>query len=264
MFNQFYFIYSITNIKNHKRYIGYTNDLNRRLYDHWTQLILKQHPNNLLQQEFNEENFTIEVLQTCININNHDIAELEKEFIKKYNSFKDGYNQTQGGEISTLRNNTEDKLLEAAFILKFYDNSSPVVQKLLDMSESSVLRLKNKQTHLHIHNIINNMNEDTINNFKDELEVKYNLNELLDTHKKDVTYHSRSLTREDVLQIIAVCNNRERVGATVERFLGLANQHTSRIKRGLRYKEYYNEYNNMSDSEKNEWLESGLKRFNIK
>ena len=45
MYNQFYFIYSIVNTENNKRYIGYTNDLNRRLYDHMTQLELNQHPN---------------------------------------------------------------------------------------------------------------------------------------------------------------------------------------------------------------------------
>lgn len=63
--------------------------------------------------------------------------------------------------------------------------------------------------------------------------------------------------------IYSLTNNRLRMGATIERHLGLASQHTSRIKRGLRYREYYDEYMEMSDEDKNLWLESGLKRFNI-
>ena len=63
MYNQFYFIYSIVNTENNKRYIGYTNDLNIRLYDHMTQLELNQHPNLKMQQEFKKENFKIEIFR---------------------------------------------------------------------------------------------------------------------------------------------------------------------------------------------------------
>lgn len=44
MYNQFYFIYSIVNTENNKRYIKYTNDLNRRIHDYMIQLELNQAP----------------------------------------------------------------------------------------------------------------------------------------------------------------------------------------------------------------------------
>ena len=42
----FYFLYYLLNTKTNKGYIGYTNDLNRRLYDHVKALNEGVHPNN--------------------------------------------------------------------------------------------------------------------------------------------------------------------------------------------------------------------------
>lgn len=262
VYNKFYFIYSITNSRNNKRYIGYTNDLNRRLFDHLTQLSLKQHPNLKMQRDYNEEDFSIEVLATYLNKDNEFVAEREKEFISKYDSFKNGYNQTAGGERQGQKNN-DQQLLNACFILQHYEHSGVVVQKLFDMSESATLRLKNGQAHIHILNIVRNMSDETVAEMKEECERDYDITKAIAEHREKVTLKSRGLDRTTVLQIIAVTNNRLRMGGRIERQLGLASQHTSRIKRGLRYREYYDEYMQMSDEDKNLWLESGLKRFNI-
>jgi len=262
MYNQFYFIYSLTNTKNGKRYIGYSNDLNRRLFDHWTQLKLNQHPNKILQKDFTEEDFKIEILETFINVDNDFISKFEKEVILKYDSFNNGYNQTPGGEKQGQKNNN-DILLSVLFILTHYENSGVVVQKLFKMSESAVLRLKNHQSHLHIYEIVKNMSKETISNMKEECEREYDISNAIKTHRSEVTLGSRKLDRETVLQIISVCNNRQRVGGIVERHLGLASQHSSRIKRGLRYREYYDEYLKMAEEEKGQWLISGLERFRL-
>lgn len=262
IYNRFYFIYSLTNSQNQKRYIGYTNDLNRRLFDHLTQLELGQHPNKKLQEDYKEEYFEIEVLATYVNKDNDYIAEKEKDFIKRYNSFIEGYNQTSGGEKQGQKNNSQ-QLLDACFILQHYENSGVVVQKLFNMSESAVLRLKNGGAHIHILQIVKTMSSDNIAKMKEQVERDYNISEEVKVHRDTVTLKARGLDRATVLQIIAVTNNRQRMGGKIERHLGMANQHTSRIKRGLRYREYYDEYIKMSDQDKNLWLESGLKRFNI-
>ena len=262
LFRSFYFIYSLTNSRNNKRYIGYTNDLNRRLFDHLTQLSLGQHPNLKMQKDYKEEDFTIEILATYLNKDNDFVAEKEKEFIIQYDSFKNGYNQTAGGERQGQKNNNE-QLLSACFILQHYEHSGVVVQKLFGMSESATLRLKNGQAHIHILSIVRNMSEETVSEMKEQCERDYNITEEIKQHRETVTLKSRGLDRTTVLQIIAVTNNRLRMGGRIERQLGMANQHTSRIKRGLRYREYYDEYMGMSDKDKNLWLESGLKRFNI-
>lgn len=260
MYNQFYFIYSIINTKNQKRYIGYTNDLNRRLYDHLTQLELNQHPNKKMQAEYKKEDFKIEILETFVNISTDKIAIIEKKYIEKYDSFNNGYNQTCGGEIS---NKQQDNLFEIIFILRYYEYSSSVVQQLFNISESAVLRIKNKQTYLSTQKIIDEMTKENIEKTKNILEEKYQIQAKIDEHRKNVTLSSRMLDRETILQIIVACNKLVRVGGKIERALGLANQHTSRIKRGLRYKEYYEEYLNFTEEEINFWLEKAKKNFNL-
>ena len=204
MYNQFYFIYSIVNTENNKRYIGYTNDLNRRLYDHMTQLELNQHPNLKMQQEFKKENFKIEILETFINISVQEIANIEKEYIKKFNSFENGYNNTKGGEISskTLSND----IFDIIFILRNYEYASPVVQKIFNISESAALRMKNKETYLSLQKVIDNLSEEEKEKQKIILEEKYNISEKIKEHREKVTLSSRRLDRETVLQIIVACN----------------------------------------------------------
>ena len=73
VYNKFYFIYVIKNVDKGWEYIGYTNDLNRRLFDHLTQLDLNQHPNEAMQSDYNKYTFVVEVLDTHVNKSNYFI-----------------------------------------------------------------------------------------------------------------------------------------------------------------------------------------------
>lgn len=93
-------IYVITNKINNKVYVGKTVDYTQRKWQHFhteTCPILKK-----AFSKYGIENFEMtpvltfqavskEVLNTCL-------IELEKLYIKKYDSYKHGYNMTQGGE----------------------------------------------------------------------------------------------------------------------------------------------------------------------
>lgn len=96
-------IYKITNIINGKCYIGQSIYLKKRLKRH---LSYKSHKDNLaLYKAFNKygvDKFTIEILETidtekCDNIKS-ELDKLEIFYIKKYNSYNSGYNQTFGGD----------------------------------------------------------------------------------------------------------------------------------------------------------------------
>lgn len=96
-------IYKITNIINGKCYIGQSIYLKKRLKRH---LSYKSHKDNLaLYKAFNKygvDKFTIEILETidtekCDNIKS-ELDKLEIFYIKKYNSYISGYNQTLGGD----------------------------------------------------------------------------------------------------------------------------------------------------------------------
>ena len=96
-------IYKITNIINEKCYIGQSIYLKKRIKRH---LSYKQHKDNLaLYKAFDKygiDKFTIEILETidtekCNNIKS-ELDRLEIFYIKKYDSYSSGYNQTIGGD----------------------------------------------------------------------------------------------------------------------------------------------------------------------
>lgn len=105
-------IYSITNNVNGKRYIGLTRDLKDRWYRHKRKLNKGIHKNEHLQNAFNKYGkscFEFKVLES--NIPQRLLCQKEKEYINKFNAFKEGYNRTTGGERDySLSDSTKNKL----------------------------------------------------------------------------------------------------------------------------------------------------------
>lgn len=98
-------IYSLTNIKNGKRYIGKSVNIQKRYYAH-----ISESKNSKLKaynfeiskalREFPND-FILEILEEC-DVN--DLFEKEKYYIKKYNSLiPNGYNMTEGGDSGPVR-----------------------------------------------------------------------------------------------------------------------------------------------------------------
>jgi len=91
-------IYGIKCIITNKYYIGLTNSFYVRKRTHLQHLTRDNHHSSKLQRAWNKygsENFTFEILKK---VKDENIFELEIEYIKKFNSFKNGYNCTIGGE----------------------------------------------------------------------------------------------------------------------------------------------------------------------
>lgn len=91
-------IYKITNTINGKIYIGQSSWLQKRFIAHKNALRKGVHPNIYLQRAYNkygEESFDFSVIEYC---SPEQLNELEQQYIKKYNTFHDGYNLTLGGE----------------------------------------------------------------------------------------------------------------------------------------------------------------------
>lgn len=97
-------IYKIENLINKKVYIGQSKDIYKRYHNHHkSDCYNNKSPSYNFQiyqaiRKYGEENFSITVLELC------DLEELdEKEifWIKYYDSFKNGYNATEGGQFWT-------------------------------------------------------------------------------------------------------------------------------------------------------------------
>jgi len=97
------FIYCIENIKNNKKYIGKTtNTVEKRFREHILDSRRRKNENRPLYRAINSygaENFTVKELMSC-DIN--DLDYYEKLFIEKFNTYKDGYNATLGGDGKIL------------------------------------------------------------------------------------------------------------------------------------------------------------------
>lgn len=90
------YLYKITNNINQKVYIGITNDYKKRWSNHGTE-------NTVISdaiRKYGKNNFTFEVLQANISI--EEIDQLEIDTIKAYNSLvPNGYNVAKGGRYQT-------------------------------------------------------------------------------------------------------------------------------------------------------------------
>lgn len=111
------FIYSITNSKNNKRYIGQTStELSKRMSVHFDKLRNGVHHNSHLQSSFNkygEDVFTVEILAEASSID--ELNTLEIEFIKKFNTLNSqfGYNRRSGGENYILTDAAKQNMSNA-------------------------------------------------------------------------------------------------------------------------------------------------------
>lgn len=105
-------IYCIKNKKNDKRYIGQSINIEKR----WNQHRQRAYNSNCLQYNYpiyrairyyGIENFEFEILEEC---NKEELNLREQYWIKKFNTYKNGYNLTKGGDkaITSSKLNEND------------------------------------------------------------------------------------------------------------------------------------------------------------
>lgn len=93
-------IYKITNLINGKCYIGQTTNSKRRFTEHKAKGYGSE-KNKVLYYAFDKygiENFSFEIIESQI----ENYNERERYWIRYYDSFENGYNQTEGGEEPPL------------------------------------------------------------------------------------------------------------------------------------------------------------------
>ena len=112
-----HFIYCYTNLINNKRYIGQTNNFNRRkkqhiqdsIHQHIGHEIAYQQPIHCAIRKYGIDNFKIEILETINTENWQDVNELETKYIKELNTLApNGYNLKAEGAAN--RGNNKSKI----------------------------------------------------------------------------------------------------------------------------------------------------------
>lgn len=109
-------IYKITNLINGHSYIGLSTNIEKRWSYHKTQYNWEREKNKSLYQAFIKygiDNFKFEVLEEC---SVEQLSEKEIYYINKYDTFKNGYNSTTGGENNQGESHPRHKLTELDII----------------------------------------------------------------------------------------------------------------------------------------------------
>lgn len=138
-------IYKITNLITGKVYIGQSVDILRR----W-----RQHKHSSfsypLYEDFKKyglDNFSFEVLEEC---QEDELNAKEKEYIQKYNSFTNGYNQTIGGSgIVAPVKLTEEDILEIYNLLANTSYTQRNIAKIFDVGEDTISEINTGKTRRH-------------------------------------------------------------------------------------------------------------------
>lgn len=119
-------VYSITNLKTNKLYIGESLDIDKRWINHKNDLLNNQHANYYLQQDFNKFGksfFKFEVLQEVerdsVTITQSKLLMLENAYIEKYK--KENY------ELYNIENTLKDVLSNKRKLLVCEEIANSVV-----------------------------------------------------------------------------------------------------------------------------------------
>ena len=109
-------IYKITNKINNHSYIGLSTKVEERWKYHQSPYNQQRESYKSLYKAFKKygiENFTFEILEEC---SIQELGEKEKYYIAKYDTYKNGYNMTTGGEDNVGSAHPNHKLTDEDII----------------------------------------------------------------------------------------------------------------------------------------------------
>ena len=147
-----YYIYKIENTVNHKKYIGLTNNIARRKGRHFIDLKRGVHDNHYLQKEYDIYGkeafiFTVE-FEGDVEI--EEISALEKKYIAQYDSYRNGYNQNEGGNFGPSNGGTtltHSDVLNILSALEFMSKPGQVLADIFGVSRTTISRIKRGVNH---------------------------------------------------------------------------------------------------------------------
>lgn len=249
-----YYIYKIENLQNHKIYIGLTNNIARRRARHFTDLRCHRHDNSFLQKEFNiygEKNFSFEKIFEG-DVIEQEIGEKEREYIKFYDSYRNGYNQNEGGNFGPSNGGshlTQSDIYNICAALEFCSRPGGVLSKMFDISLTTVSRIKKGINHNQYINEYKSMSLDERKAIYQIFCDSSNFYEL--KVNQTIIKSKRQLTKEQVFMILYNFQHKIVTYKQMAKIVGVASTYTlDCIKKGITYKDYSLEYNKLTNEEK--------------
>lgn len=249
--NAVYYIYKIQHIKNKKKYIGLTSNWKRRYLQHFGALSNNKHHNSFLQKEYNRDgvkSFSFEVLAE--GILESEISQVERDFIKKYDSYENGYNQNIGGDFKATNGGSvliKDEIFQICSVLEFGNGKSgQVLGDVFDVSRTTISRIKRRVSH------------DKITREYESLTVKerQKMYDLFDTLEKialrsNNKESTRKLTKEQLFYLLSSREFTTKTKESLKQDLGLSSTFIIYlIENGKTYVDWKDEYDELTTEQK--------------
>lgn len=251
-----YYIYKIENLVNHRKYIGLTNNIAHRKARHFTDLKRNIHDNSFLQKEYNiygKDNFSFSI-EFQGDVTFEQIGEKEKEFIKKYDSYKNGYNQNEGGNFGPSNGGshlTESDIFNILSAIEFMSRPGQVLSDIFNVSRTTISRIKRGINHNQYKIEYDNLPLEDRQQIFQIFCNAYDLTNLKNQSSKLVS--KRQLSKEQVYLILL--NEELNRPITIDDITIKMNVNSSNtiycILRGETYKDYIDDYKKITESEKN-------------
>ena len=251
-----YYIYKIENLQNHKKYIGLTNNIVRRHSRHFSDLRRDCHPNQFLQKEFNlfgEENFIFSI-EFEGDITEQEIGNKEKEFIQFYDSYRNGYNQNEGGNFGASNGGTQltqSDIWNILSVLEFMSKPGQVLADIFGVSRTTISRIKQGVNHNRYKEEYDKLP------FENRQKIYFDFCKSVDLISKKanstIIQSKRKLTEEQVF--LALLNEERKILSKVAlaKKLGIKSTNTlTCICQGKSYKDFNIKYQTLTIEQKNE------------
>ena len=253
------YVYRITNIQTQKKYVGITEDFERRKRKHIKELKNNTHHSQKLQNAWNywgENNFEWTVREVQIN-QYDDLYDIEVEEIKKYNSYNDGYNCNSGGRISDWKQKVknEDIVKFLCIQWKYGDGYGKTCEQIFGWSKGTASAAKRKIRFIDANILFEKLTEEeknqiAINTFEEYEISKKALKRQLTQGGCEKAYQ---LTQEDFNFAFAA----QSLGygyTSVANYLGIKPATVKDWFNGRSRKKEKEQFNKLSDYEKNQLI----------
>lgn len=175
------YIYHIINNTTNKHYIGITEDINRRLVKHKSELRNHTHHSPKLQKAwdyYGEKDFTYSFREVTINCY-EDLYDYEIEEIKKYDSYNNGYNCNTGGKISDWKQKVKDEDIVGFLCFQSYYGSGygKTFEECLKWSKGTASAGLRKVRYINANCQFEKLNSEQIKKIAEDYENKLHIKE---------------------------------------------------------------------------------------
>lgn len=184
------------------------------------------------------------------------ISYLEKEYIKEYDSYYNGYNQNEGGNFGPSNGGsrlTRNDIFNICSALEFCSRPGAILSEIFSITTTTISRIKNKTSHM---KIIEEYENKTINERKEMYNLFCKNSDFYNRKvNKSIIKNNRKFTRNDIYMIL--CN--EEFGRIipmkrlVDIFPHIKSSYTFKVIVDEKsYKDYYLDYKKISKKQKEE------------